>query len=123
MHHEILQYLPPKELLIMRRICLGGYQLSSNPTLRKKYQNFYPLSSKNEEVKKLLNYDLISVKEKSIKLRIMFEQIDLSVMSLKGLRIAKFGMEILTELITIGHEINGLDLRNNIRIYMDIRGE
>ena len=40
MHYEIFEYLAQKDLLIVRGVNLGAFQLTSNPKLRSRYQKY-----------------------------------------------------------------------------------
>ena len=104
MHYELFKYLTNHELLEIRALKLGGYQLTSNETLRSRIKNYYP-----------------AIKEINItntRINLIFEQTGKRVLSFEGMRINSEQIkDLVNQIVKSNLQIEGLNLSNLSQIY------
>ena len=114
MHYEIFKYLDGKDLLEVRAITLGGYQLTTNKILRSRIGNY--LESKIYLTKKDIEENI-----NRIKLIFQFQKTSNYSLNLGGTQIGNQGLVILTKVLKSMHDIYISQLYTCIYIYILIR--
>ena len=111
MHYEIFKNLNFKELLNIRSLKLGGYQLTSNKILRERIKN-YAINIK-------LDFDK-SVDEKKIvrRIKLMFEQTGLYRLRINGWKFKKLNGICLLKSFQYIPETEDLILSTMILVYI-----
>ena len=111
MHYEIFKYLDSHNLLEIRALKLGGYQLISNKTLRSRIKNYF------KYIPFKLSEDLpISLKIKGINL--IFEQMGREKLIYEGVGLEMDEINKLSEILEFTPELKKLNLGIYIYIYI-----
>ena len=75
MHYEIFEYLAQKDLLRLRGVNLGAFQLTTNPKLRSRYQKYIHMKAENKNIINMLENNNLFVIERKARIKYFIEQI------------------------------------------------
>ena len=112
LHYEIFKYLNYVELLEIRCLKLGGYELTSNITLRSRIKN-YPHSFDYT----FSNIDLEEEARNPRKIKLIFAQIGKNKLSLANIQKDHQKLKHITKILKLLPELTELNLCN-IYIYI-----
>ena len=101
LHYEILRYLNCKELLEMRGVNLGGFQIASNKRLRSRITNYLSRVKTPMQEYTRNNIHLIEV---------LFEQTGENRLVVERMKIGIPRMRNLINIFKLAKEINEIDL-------------
>ena len=92
MHYETFKYLPSRDLLEIRSTNLGGYQLTSNKTLRPRIGNYLT------KIRAMLRCIYTKYGEDDSQIKLLFEQTGAEILDFGGMRIGDKGVRNLAPL-------------------------
>ena len=105
MHYEVLKYLDCYDLLEMKGVKLGGYQLISNKKLRSRIKNYfftlYP---------KLASKEVLDAKCYYRKIQLIFEQTGNDILNFHQMRIGEEGIKKLLPILKLIPNLKGIQL-------------
>ena len=107
MHYEIFKYLSSKDLLQIRSVKLGGFQLISNRLLRSRIQNYFHKILPCELNQTIGIFDM---QLNALRIKFLFEQTGSEILNLES--IGKKEMKKWLQIIQLNSQIKGLNLGN-----------
>ena len=114
MHYEIFKYLTSNDLLEVRFTKLGGYQLTTNKTLRPRIKNYF------ECIKYIIdeNMEQFEVNEENKKIDLIFEQTGKEILEIY---INNQDIHYLSQIFEANSHIKGItSSKISLYIYLDI---
>ena len=105
MHYEIFKYIDNKELLVIRSLKLGGYQLTSNKLLRSRIKNYFPQTNIR------ITIDTTIIDKAIQRLKHLFEQTNNNFIHFHESKTLKF--DNLSKIFKVLNYINGINMCNN----------
>ena len=99
MHYEIFEYLAQKDLLRLRGVNLGAFQLTTNPKLRSRYQKYIHMKAENKNIINMLENNNLFVIERKARIKYFIEQIFGPTIYCRGIQIPALTFKILGDVI------------------------
>ena len=109
MHFEILKYLDWKDLLVLREVKSGGFQIISNRKLRKPIGNFM-----NIILSPNLEYKRLAIETRRISL--LFVQINMRILKFDDFNVNRDQLDYLCQLCMNLNEIDEFQISNYLYI-------
>ena len=114
MHYEIFKYTNKEDLLEIKGLCTGGYQLTTNKLLRSRIKNYFqdinfaPDLEATDEINRRNIY-------------VIFEQMGRNKLSFESMGVRDKGLIKFSDILKLATDIEHIDLSNGIYIYIYIR--
>ena len=100
MHYEIFEYLAQKDLLRVRGVNLGAFQLTSNPKLRSRYQKYIHMKTEEKNILNILENNNLFAIEREARTKYLIEQIFGQTIYCRGSQMPALTFKILGEVIS-----------------------
>ena len=107
MHYEIFKNMNSTDLIHIRGISLGGYQLTSNPLLRNRIKNYFKFIEPDILE---INEELLDKYKQAERILLIFEQTGKNELKFQGIKIKDNGLIQLTRVFEIIPQIKELNL-------------
>ena len=105
MHYEVFKYLPPKDLLEIRIMNLGGYELISNKILRPRIGNYF------HQIQPIINTkELANIMSFDHNLKFIFQQLGREILDLDLRNLGESGAALLLPILKLNPELKEIKL-------------